>query len=68
MALAARFQGWSHQWTIWPGSSRRRYTSSAWEVTYSWPTKFSFRADSAFVRADTAASGSGSSQSGRGFL
>jgi hypothetical protein len=32
------------------------------------PTKSSFRANSAFVHADTAASGSGSSQSGRGFL
>jgi hypothetical protein len=33
-----------------------------------WPTKSSFRANSAFVHADTAASGPGSSQSGRGFL
>ena len=32
------------------------------------PTKSSFRANSASVHADTAASGSGSSQSGRGFL
>jgi hypothetical protein len=32
------------------------------------PTKSSFRAISASVHADTAASGSGSSQSGRGFL
>jgi hypothetical protein len=32
------------------------------------PTKFSFRANSASVHADTAAFGSGSSQSGRGFL
>jgi hypothetical protein len=32
------------------------------------PTKSSFRANSAFVHASTAASGSGSSQSGRGFL
>jgi hypothetical protein len=32
------------------------------------PMKYSFRANSASVHADTAASGSGSSQSGRGFL
>jgi hypothetical protein len=32
------------------------------------PTKSSFRANSASVQADTAASGSGSSKSGRGFL
>jgi hypothetical protein len=32
------------------------------------PTKYSFRANSASVRADTAALGPGSSQSGRGFL
>jgi hypothetical protein len=32
------------------------------------PTKSSFRANSASVHADTATSGSGSSQSGRGFL
>jgi hypothetical protein len=32
------------------------------------PTKSSFRANSASVHADTAASGSGSSKSGRGFL
>jgi hypothetical protein len=32
------------------------------------PTKSSFRANSTSVHADTAASGSGSSQSGRGFL
>jgi hypothetical protein len=32
-----------------------------------WPTKSSFRADSASVHADTATSGFGSSESGRGF-
>jgi hypothetical protein len=32
------------------------------------PTKSSFRANSASVRADTAASGSGSTQSGQGFI
>jgi hypothetical protein len=32
------------------------------------PTKSSFRANSASIHADTAVSGSGSSQSGRGFL
>jgi hypothetical protein len=32
-----------------------------------WPTKSSFRANSASVHADTAASGFGSSKSGRGF-
>jgi hypothetical protein len=32
------------------------------------PTKYSFRANSASVHADTAASGFGSSKSGRGFL
>jgi hypothetical protein len=32
MTSAARLQGWSRQWTTWPGSSRRCYASSAWEV------------------------------------
>jgi hypothetical protein len=68
MASTARLRCWSRQWTTWPGSSRRCYASSAWEVTYSWADKVSSRADSASVHADTAASGSGSSQSGRGFL
>jgi hypothetical protein len=36
MASATRLWRWSHQWTTWPGSSRRCYTSSAWEVTCSW--------------------------------
>jgi len=68
MASAARLQGWSCQWTTWPGSSRRCYASSAWEGTCSWADEVSSRANSASVHADTAASGSGSSQSGRGFL
>jgi hypothetical protein len=68
MASAARLRGWSRQWTTWPGSSRRCYASSAWEVTCSWADKASSRADSASVHADIAASGSGSSQSSRGFL
>jgi hypothetical protein len=68
MALPARLRGWSRQWTTWPGSSRRCYASSAWEVPCSWADEASPRADSASVHADTAASGSGSSQSGRGFL
>jgi hypothetical protein len=68
MASAARLQGWSRQWTTWPGSSRRCYASSAWEVTCSWANEVSSRANSASVHADTAASGSGSSQISRGFL
>jgi hypothetical protein len=32
MASVARLRRRSHQWTTWPGSSRRCYTSSAWEV------------------------------------
>jgi hypothetical protein len=67
MASAARLQGWSHQWMTRPGSGRRCYTSSAWEVPYSWANEVSSPADSASIHADTAASGSGSSQSGRGF-
>jgi hypothetical protein len=39
MASAARLRGWSRQWMTRPGSSRRCYASSAWEVTCSWPTK-----------------------------
>jgi hypothetical protein len=35
MASAARLQGWSCQWTTRPSSSRRCYTSSAWEGTCS---------------------------------
>jgi hypothetical protein len=68
MVSAARLWGWSRQWTTWPGSSRRCYACSAWEVPCSWADEASSRADSASVHADTAASGSGSSQSGRGFL
>jgi hypothetical protein len=68
MASAARLRRRSRQWTTWPGSSRRCYASSAWEVTCSWADKVSSRANSASVHADTAASGSGSSHSGRGFL
>jgi hypothetical protein len=68
MASAARLQGWSRQWTTWPSSNRRCYASSAWEVTCSWADEVSSRANSASVHADTAASGSGSSQSSRGFL
>jgi hypothetical protein len=67
MASAARLQGWSCQWTTWPGSSRRCYASSAWEVPCSWADEVSSPADSASVHAHTAAFGSGSSQSGRGF-
>jgi hypothetical protein len=68
MASAARLQGWSRQWTTWLGFSRRCYTSSAWEVTCSRADEVSSQANSASVHADTAASGSGSSQSSRGFL
>jgi hypothetical protein len=64
MASAAQLRGWSRQWTTWPGSSRRCYASSAWEVTCSWADEASSRANSASVHDDTAASGSGSSQSG----
>jgi hypothetical protein len=53
MASAARLQGWSRQWTTWPGSSRHCYTSSAWEVTCSWADKVSSRTNSASVHADT---------------
>jgi hypothetical protein len=67
MASAARLQGWSRQWTTWPGSSRCCYASSAWEVPCSWADEVSSPADSASVHAHTATSGSGSSQSGRGF-
>jgi hypothetical protein len=67
MASAAQLRGWSCQWTTWPGSSCRCYASSAWEVPCSWADEASSRANSAFVHADTATSGSGSSQSGRGF-
>jgi hypothetical protein len=68
MASAARLRGWSRQWTTWPGSSRRCYASLAWGITCSWADEASSRADSTSIHADTAASGSGSSQSGRGFL
>jgi hypothetical protein len=68
MASAAPLRGWSRQWTTWPGSSRRCYASSAWEVPCSWADEASSRADSASVHANTAASGSGSSKSDRGFL
>jgi hypothetical protein len=53
MASATRLQHRSRQWMARPGFGRR---SSL------------FRANFASVRADTATSGSGSSQSGRGFL
>jgi hypothetical protein len=43
------------------------HASSAWEVTCSWANEVSSRANSASVHAHTAASGSGSSQSSRGF-
>jgi hypothetical protein len=52
MALATRLRRRSRQWTARPGSGR---------------PKSSFRANSASVHADTAASGFGSSKSGRGF-
>jgi hypothetical protein len=68
MASAARLRGWSRQWTTWLGSSRRCYASSAWGITCSWADEVSSRANSTSVHADTAASGSGSSQSGRWFL
>jgi hypothetical protein len=68
MASAARLRRRSRQWTTWPSSSRRCYASSAWEVTCSWDDEVSSRANSASVHTDTAASGSGSSQSSRGFL
>jgi hypothetical protein len=67
MASAAQLRGWSRQWTTWPVSSRRCYASSAWEAPCSWTDEASSRADPASVHAHTAASGSGSSQSGRGF-
>jgi hypothetical protein len=53
VASATRLRRWSRQWTARPGSGRRSLL---------------FRANSASVRADTAALGPGSSQSGRGFL
>jgi hypothetical protein len=42
-------------------------SSSTWEAAISWANEVSFQADSASVHANTAASGSGSSQSSRGF-
>jgi hypothetical protein len=42
MAPAARLQGWSHQWTTRPVSSRRCYASSAWEVPCSWADEAPF--------------------------
>jgi hypothetical protein len=68
MASAARLRRRSRQWTTWPGSSRRCNTSSSWEVPCSWADEVSSPADSASVHAHTAASGTGSSQSSRGFL
>jgi hypothetical protein len=68
MASAARLQRRSCQWMTWPGSSHRCYASSAWEVPCSWADEVSSQANSASVHADAAASDSGSSQSGRGFL
>jgi hypothetical protein len=53
MASATRLRRWSRQWTTRPSPGRRG---------------FLFRANSASVHADTTASGSGSSQSGRVFL
>jgi hypothetical protein len=61
MASAARLQGWSRQRTTWPGHSRYRDASSAWEVPYSWADEVSSLANSASVHADAAASGFGSS-------
>jgi hypothetical protein len=42
MASATRLRCWSRQWTTRPGSSRRCYTSSAWEVTRSWADEVFF--------------------------
>jgi hypothetical protein len=42
MALAARLQGWSRQWTTRLGSGRRCYASSAWEAPYSWADEAPF--------------------------
>jgi hypothetical protein len=42
-------------------------SSSAWEAAISWADEVSFRADSTSVCANTTSSGSGSSQSSRGF-
>jgi hypothetical protein len=50
MASATRLRRWSRQWMTRPGSSRRFYTSSAWEVTCSW-------ADKVFFSSQTAARG-----------
>jgi hypothetical protein len=61
MSSATRLQGWSRQWTTRPGSGRRCYASLAWEVPCSWAGEVSSPANSASVRADTVASGFGSS-------
>jgi hypothetical protein len=68
MASVARLRGWSRRRTTWPSSSYRCCTSSAKEATCSRANEASSRADSTFVHANTAASGSGSSQSSRGFF
>jgi hypothetical protein len=68
IASAARLQSWSRQCTTQPGSGRRCYAFSVWEVPCSRADEVSSPTDSASVHADTAASGSSSSHSGRGFL
>jgi hypothetical protein len=67
MASTTWLRRWSRQWTTRPGSGRRCYASSAWEVPCSWADEVSSPASSASVHADTAATGFGSSQSSRGF-
>jgi hypothetical protein len=42
MASAAQLQGRSRQWTTRPGSGRRCYASSAWEVPCSWADEAPF--------------------------
>jgi hypothetical protein len=65
-ASAAWLRDWSRSRMTWPKSFSRRYcTSSAWEAACSQANEAYFRADSASVHADTAVSGSSSSQSDR---
>jgi hypothetical protein len=61
--------GRQHRASIYLGQAPAAATtsSSAWEAAISQADEVSFRANSAFVRANAAASGSGSSQSSRGF-
>jgi hypothetical protein len=68
MASATRLRRWSRQWTTRPGSGRRCYASSAWEVPCAWADEVSSPADSASVHADTAASGSGHRRATEGSL